>query len=1141
MKNSTNFSKVTWVCFFLILLCNPFLSSASKNFNSTKIVVELTDRDPIKPALVTSKYDCKVVDNSMLARIEPIANGLWYQRSIWPGGKLPTANDDVVIPAGRIVTLAGNCRAKTILVNGTLNAVNWQTSGAWINLETQRITVSGRNALMEIGTVAQPYSANGRCVITLTGNRNPNGSAQNKAIMVQNGGSLELHGKKKLSWTNLASTANAGANQITLRRAVNWEVGDEIILTSTALAEKSTKSWEHVDQVKITRISGDRRTLTLERPLRYKHIGGSRSYTRSRDGKRWNVNIYGEVGLLSQHIKIQGKMDRNNERDGFGGHIMVMKNTTAHVENVELYKMGQKGFLGRYPFHWHMGENTARGDYFRNSSVHKSFNRAVTIHGTDYVTVDGIVAYDHIGHGIFFENGGERFNTVRNNLVFVTRRPKKGEELTRSDNEFDVAQNRTPSSYWITNPNNYFENNVAAGTEGTGFWFAFPGKPLAESRNNPYYRNVVPYREPLGRFNGFVAHTCMNGFDLFDQLNDDHSIKRNFGWTTSKREYIDNGLFYGNDQAIYCGLDIGGDPRRKIFRNCVYSDNKVISMLAADIVLENSLFNVNSGLGVFEGRRSFFWFYDGPGHHLNCHFTGWHRSDARLVKESQGVGGTTNVNPTFRGTTHNSNRPLRFEHVKFPNNNPLKGASIFFKDYDGGFTGKARTTIVPDFPLFLDGHEYKHSSWSNAYRSNYYFAMDYLFFGGTEVPDITVQRVKSGTKTAFGYVKDTKHHFQVPVINDQGFIYYYYFDRLPQRKDILQRSYRGERNSSYIVSFKQFGKLSGLRIVGLGRPNPARVNSLNALRNSKNEAYYIDGRGDLFIKRISNSNNLNQYQQLSIRWTGNGSYKKPNVPGGSEKDSDGDGMSDTFETANCRNPNNASDLNFEFNRSDEGFRKVNITTDNKSNTQYWLTRSDNSRDPFIVKDGFNFSGNQVPQLNIRVRSQTKGVFQLFWTTQKEGNFSPSKSVSVGISRANTFETLVFRMNNKPYWAGQRITRLRLDFPPNATGQNHVYIDYIHGQNAKNCNKQTDEADINSLSGNVKVYPNPSNGNFTINFDGFDAQRVEIFGITGQKIYSKVLPVNLADLAIDQDFETGIYMLQIIGREGKSITKRLVIQ
>ena len=67
---------------------------------------------------------CKFSPSAFLVSIQPIANGAWNQASTWPGGQIPTINDDVTIPANRTITLAGTCRAKSIQVLGVLNASN---------------------------------------------------------------------------------------------------------------------------------------------------------------------------------------------------------------------------------------------------------------------------------------------------------------------------------------------------------------------------------------------------------------------------------------------------------------------------------------------------------------------------------------------------------------------------------------------------------------------------------------------------------------------------------------------------------------------------------------------------------------------------------------------------------------------------------------------------------------------------------------------------------------------------------------------------------------------------------------------------------------------------------------------------------
>ncbi|MFL1897192.1 G8 domain-containing protein [Aquimarina sp. 2-A2] len=994
---------------------------------------------------ITSSIDCTPSAN--LATIQPVADGLWYDASIWPNGKVPTANDDVIIPVGRKVRLAGTCRAKTIRVNGELNAVNWQETGAWINLETQSIVVSGK---MEIGTASQPYYATGKCLITLTGGKLNNAPASYKAIMVMGGGTLELHGKKRMSWTNLAKTANAGATQITLKNAVDWEIGDKIALTATGLASGQTKAWNNVDEAEITAISGDKKTLTLKDPLKYKHIGGSKSYTRARDGKTWNVNIQGEVGLLSHYIKIQGKMDGNNESDGFGGHIMLMKNSIAHAEQVELYKMGQKGILGRYPFHWHLNEDKAKGSYLKNSSVHKSFNRAVTIHGTDYVTVDGVFAYDHIGHGIFFEDGGERFNTVKNNVVFVTRRPKPGEQLTPSDNQANAPQNRTPASYWITNPNNYFENNVAAGTEGTGFWFAFPEKPMFASGNLPYYQGLNPSKEPLGRFDGFVAHTCMTGWDVFDRLNPDHSLKANFGWDVDSRQLIKDGLFYGNDQGLYCGLGVGGNNKNTVFYNCVFSDNKTATMLAGDLTIENSLFNADTDLGVFNGVREFFRFYDGPGRHIDCHFEGWNRSNTEMIKQITGGGATENFNPTFRGTTKGFSEPFPFRFFPLPNTDATRTRKIgqFFKDYDGTMLGKPGT-LIRDIPFLRDGHEYRHPSWRNAARSDYYFAGLWFARINSSGVRMSIVRSKPGTEDVCFYESGSPASgtYKFPMIVNEGFLYTYYFDKAPANKSILLIWNRGDAGDMGYARFKGLGKLGNFRVNGF-----PRLNSVAEVENATNNAYYIAGNGDVYVKFRSaeGDNRVN----IFFDWDNNGSFQSVGLPcttndldGATALDSDGDGRSDIVETETCGNPNNASDLNFGFNKSSESFSKTNIAADNTNNDAFWLLRADNSSDPYIVRDGLKFNGNQVPQLKIRAKSEAAGAFQLFWTTTDQPRFTAGRSVTVTPKTTNVFEELVFDMSNLNTWMGKTITKIRLDFPPDASAPRHTFIDYIHGPNA----------------------------------------------------------------------------------------------
>jgi hypothetical protein len=63
-------------------------------------------------------------------------------------------------------------------------------------------------------------------------------------------------------------------------------------------------------------------------------------------------------------------------------------------------------------------------------------------------------------HAIFMEDGVEQNNTFRRNLVI----------FTRVSNALLVTDTNAVN-FWVTNPNNHYIDNVAAGSEmGDGFW-----------------------------------------------------------------------------------------------------------------------------------------------------------------------------------------------------------------------------------------------------------------------------------------------------------------------------------------------------------------------------------------------------------------------------------------------------------------------------------------------------------------------------------------------------------------------------------------------------------------------------------------------------------------------------------------------
>jgi hypothetical protein len=121
--------------------------------------------------------------------------------------------------------------------------------------------------------------------------------------------------------------------------------------------------------------------------------------------------------------------------------------------------MGQAFKLGRYAIHFHMIGNV-HNSYIEGTTVHQGFNRAFTFHGTSYLRLKKNVVYNVKGHNIFIEDAVERHNMIEDNLVMKTKRSWSG-----------LNTDQTPASFWITNPNNNFIGNHAAGSDRYGYWY----------------------------------------------------------------------------------------------------------------------------------------------------------------------------------------------------------------------------------------------------------------------------------------------------------------------------------------------------------------------------------------------------------------------------------------------------------------------------------------------------------------------------------------------------------------------------------------------------------------------------------------------------------------------------------------------
>jgi G8 domain len=476
----------------------------------------------------------------------------WSDASTWPDKKVP--GEDAAVTIGKdmnVVLDVSPMPLRSLTIEGKLSFADKKD----LELTTEWIMLHGE---LEIGTEGKPHTR--KATITLTDNVKDEDMSgiggtndrSDRGIMLM-GGTLNLHGNRTNSWTKLSRTAEAGSNSIEVLNAAQWRAGDEIVLASTDFdphqAERRT----------IAAIRGN--TITLDKKLDYMHFGKI----------TFDVDERGEVGMLSRNIVIQASPDA--DKTLFGGHIMAMNGSRMFVDGVELNRMGQNMHLARYPIHWHL-IGDAQGQYIRNSAIHDTYSRCVTVHGTNYLDVENNVTYNNIGHCFFLEDGVEHDNKFVHNLGILTKchpdapcvatrlaaagetRPAGGNGQNAKD--ILLPSDNTAATFWITNPDNIYRDNVAAGSDSNGFWMSLPEHPTGKFEGTEISAKTWPRRTPFREFKGNVGHSNYDSF-MFD------------------RNVAPNGTFSVTGSS-HTGLENPADPNSKalvsVFENLTAYKNR---------------------------------------------------------------------------------------------------------------------------------------------------------------------------------------------------------------------------------------------------------------------------------------------------------------------------------------------------------------------------------------------------------------------------------------------------------------------------------------------------------------------------------------------------------------------------------------
>ena len=475
--------------------------------NGKEIQCETTHRDGpgdiLPPSIVvTNKASAQ---GRAISKPDTIYRDLdkWSQVNSWLNDEPPVTGDMVVIKAGQTILMdISPPQLNVLLVEGMLVFDRKD-----LNLDATYILVYG--GTLEIGTEKEPFMQT--ATITLHGHRRKTielpfvgskvlgvadrggftsyGQGRGVDVPLTQKGILDIHGKPRLrTWTKVKSPVAQGSQEITTSEKVDFEAGEIIVLTAP-----------HQELTVVTVKDGGY-TIVVKEAVAANHASEIRTYKGPKGME--TIDMRCEVALISRNIIIQGagrprhdgtptivpghySYDVNggetSEEQLYGCHTGAFHGGHYRVENAEIRNCGQAGNLGRYSMHLHVtDDNPAPNTYLKANSIHHSFQRATTIHGTHHSLVRDNVAYHVMGHTYFVEDGDETYNTFDNNIGIFTR-----------PSHLALKSDTGPSTFWTAIPTNFWRNNVAVDSSDRGAWFELTTQGITlEFFNNTFHDNT---------------------------------------------------------------------------------------------------------------------------------------------------------------------------------------------------------------------------------------------------------------------------------------------------------------------------------------------------------------------------------------------------------------------------------------------------------------------------------------------------------------------------------------------------------------------------------------------------------------------------------------------------------------------------
>ncbi|KAF3822699.1 hypothetical protein GH733_008073, partial [Mirounga leonina] len=380
-----------------------------------------------------------------IPRKRPATYNLWSNDSFWQSSRennytIPHPGANVVIPEGTWVVADTDIPPmESLIIWGVLELEDKHTVGA-AESSYRKVVLNATYISLQGGRLIggwEDYPFKGELQIVLRGNHStpewalsegPNQGSKVLGVF----GELDLHGiPRSIYKTKLSETAEAGSKVLSLIDAVDWQEGEEIVITTTSYDFHQTETRS------IVKILHDQKILILNDTLSYTHLaeryhvpGTGQSYTLAAD-----------VGILSRNIKILGEDYPGWFKESFGARVLIQEHGSS---------------------------------YIRGCAFHNGFSPAIGVFGTDGLDIDDNVIHFTVGEGIRIWGDANR---VRGNLVALSVWPGTYQ------NRKDLSSTLWHAAIEINRgTNTVLQNNVVAGFGRVGY--RIDGEPCS-SQSNP--------------------------------------------------------------------------------------------------------------------------------------------------------------------------------------------------------------------------------------------------------------------------------------------------------------------------------------------------------------------------------------------------------------------------------------------------------------------------------------------------------------------------------------------------------------------------------------------------------------------------------------------------------------------------------